>query len=253
MFAAVQIDVTFPCDDGHAMRGVLTMPDATSGRRRPALVMIYEILGMSEEMKQVARDLADEGYVVLIPDLFDRPGPKAICVARTLAASATGSGQAIGDLEAARRWLAARPDVDEERMGVIGFCMGGGFALVLAMNGKYKVAAPFYGSAPDPMPRSCPVVASYGARDPRFARFAPTLRKNLEALGVPHDVKVYPDAGHSFYTPTPRGMLGFLGRIGPLHAEHHPESARDARQRVLAFFREHLDGEASARAALDAS
>lgn len=249
----MQIDVTFPCDDGHAMRGVLTIPDATSGRRRPALVMIYELFGMSDEMKRVARDLADEGYVVLIPDLFDRRGPKPICVARTVKASASGSGQAIDDLEAARRWLAERPDVDEERMGVIGFCMGGGFALTLAMNGKYKVAAPFYGSAHATMPQSCPVVASYGARDPRFASFAPTLRKNLEALGVPHDVKVYPDAGHSFYTRTPRGVLGFLGRIGPLHAEHHPESARDAHARVVAFFREHLDGEASAERAVDAS
>lgn len=242
----MQIQVTFPCDDGHAMGGVLTIPDTTSGRRRPALVMVYELLGMNDEMKRVARDLAGEGYVVLIPDVFDR-GPKPLCVARTLIASSTGEGQAIADLEAARRWLAARPEVDEDRMGVIGFCMGGGFALALAMNGKYKVAAPFYGNAPDPMPQSCPVVASFGARDPRFARFAPMLRKNLEALGVPHDVKVYPDAGHSFFTQTPRGVLGYLGRIGPLHAEHHPESARDARARVVAFFREHLDGEAAER------
>ncbi|AKF11324.1 dienelactone hydrolase family protein [Sandaracinus amylolyticus] len=242
----MQIDVTFSCDDGHAMRAVLTMPDSTSGRRLPALVMVYELLGLTDEMKRVARDLASEGWIVLIPDILDR-GARPLCIARALRAISKGEGQAVDDLEAARRWLAARPEVDPDRMGVIGFCLGGGFALLLAMNGKYKVAAPFYGEAPDPMPRSCPVVASYGARDTTFARFAPKLQKNLATLGVPHDVKVYPDAGHSFFTHTPRGVLGYLGRIGPLHAEHHEESARDARARVVAFFREHLEGEGARR------
>jgi carboxymethylenebutenolidase len=237
----VQIDVRFPCDDGHAMGGVLTIPPSATDTRRPALLLVYEIFGMNAEMRRVARDLAAEGYVVLIPDLFDR-GARPLCIARAVHAISKGEGQPLDDLEAARRWLAARPEADPERMGVIGFCMGGGFALVLAMTGRYKVAAPFYGQAPARMPQSCPVVASFGARDPQFARFAPRLRENLAALGVPHDVKVYPEAGHSFYTHAPRGILGYLGGIGPLHATHHAPSAQDAKARVLAFFREYLEG-----------
>lgn len=237
----VQIDVSFPCDDGHAMGGVLTLPEANDGRPRPALLLIYEILGMNDEMKRVARELAKEGYIVLIPDHFDRSS-KALCIARAVRAISQQKGQPLDDLEAARRWLAARPEVDAERIGVIGFCMGGGFALVLAMSGKYRVSAPFYGEAPATMPESCPVVASYGARDGVFAKFAPRLQRNLEVLGVPHDVKVYPEAGHSFYTATPAGLLGYLSGIGPMRVGYHEASARDAHARVVAFFREHLQG-----------
>ena len=239
----MQIDVRFSCDDGHAMPGVLTIPSVDAGRPRPALLLLYEVFGLVPEMKRVARELADEGYVVLIPDLFDR-GPKPLCIARAVRAISQQKGQPLDDLEAARRWLAARPEVDASRIGAIGFCLGGGFALVLAMTGRYQVAAPFYGEAPATMASSCPVVASYGGRDLSFAKFAPRLRKNLEALGVPHDVKLYPEAGHSFYTQTPAGLMGFLGGIGPMRVGHHEESARDARARIVAFFREHLDGTA---------
>ncbi|MDQ3031991.1 MAG: dienelactone hydrolase family protein [Myxococcota bacterium] len=237
----MQIDVRFPCDDGHELPGVLTLPAIAHGEPRPALLLVYEVFGLVPEMKRVAQDLANEGYVVLIPDLFDR-GPKPICIARAVRAISQQKGQPLDDLEAARRWLAARPEVDASRLGVIGFCMGGGFALVLAMTGRYQVAAPFYGQAPATMSSSCPVVASFGGRDLSFAKFAPRLRKNLEELGVPHDVKLYPEAGHSFYTHTPAGVMGFLGSIGPMRAGHHEESARDAHARILAFFREHLDG-----------
>lgn len=237
----MQIDVRFPCDDGHPLPGVLTMPDLNDGRRRPGLILVYEIFGLNDEMKRVARDLADAGYVVLIPDLFERGPLKPICVARAIRSIANQEGRELDDLEASRRWLAARPEVDPERMGVIGFCMGGGFALVLAMTGKYKVAAPFYGIVPETMPRSCPVVASFGGLDAPFAKMPAKLETSLTKLGVPHDVKVYPDAGHAFYTQVPAGLMGKLGGILPIRAGYHEASARDARERVLAFFRQHLD------------
>ena len=236
MVGPVQIDVRFPCADGHAMGGVLTMPDAADGRR-PALLLIYELLGMNEPIREVARDLAREGWVVLVPDLFDRE-LRAVCIAKALRAIATGRGAPLDDLEAARAWLAARPEVDGERIGVIGFCMGGGFALLLATNPRYRAAAPFYGQVPAEMPRSCPVVASYGGKDRRFAAQVPRLEESLATLGVPHDVKIYPDAGHSFFTRTPGGLLGRV-MLGT-GAGHHGPSAKDARARVVAFFREHL-------------
>jgi carboxymethylenebutenolidase len=168
--------------------------------------MIYEILGMSDEMRRVARDLAAEGYAVLIPDLFARGRVRPLCVAATMRTMVTGSGAAMDDLEAARRWLADRPEVDGTRLGTIGFCMGGSFALLLARTGLYKVSAPFYGRPPD-LPRSCPVVASFGGRDLGMRGAPEKLTADLDAAGVPHDVKVYPDAGHSFFTRTP-GLKG---------------------------------------------
>ena len=115
-------------------------------------------------MRRVDRDLAAEGYAVLIPDLFARGSVRALCVAATMRTTVTGRGAAMDDLEAARRWLADRPEVDGTRLGAIGFCMGGSFALLLARTGLYKVSAPFYGRPPD-LPRSCPVVAGFGGRD----------------------------------------------------------------------------------------
>lgn len=236
----MQIDVRFRCDDGVELPGVLSMPDSNDGLRRPGLLLVYDIFGMSDEMRRVARDLAEQGYVVLVPDLFARGPVRMLCVARTLRAMAAKEGRAVDDLEAARAWLASRPEVDPDRIGALGFCMGGGFALVLAMTERYRVAAPFYGTAPDPMPRSCPVVASFGGRDAPFAKMPAILERNLAALGVPHDVKVYPEAGHSFYTRSPAGLMAKLGELGPMHAGYHEPSARDARERMLAFFEKHL-------------
>jgi carboxymethylenebutenolidase len=235
----MQSDVTFRCDDGLVMPGVLTTPDGQPDAPRPGLLLIYEAFGMNDEMAKVAEDLADEGWTVLIQDLFAR-GSKPLCVARCLKTVATGKGPALDDLEAARRYLTALPSVDAERVGVIGFCMGGGFALLLAMTGKYQASAPFYGMAPKQMPESCPVVASYGGKDVSLKGAPARLTGNLVQLGVPHDVKTYPEAGHSFYTKLPNRVLEVVG--APLHLGYHEPSAQDARERVVAFFREHLDG-----------
>ncbi|HVL85618.1 MAG TPA: dienelactone hydrolase family protein [Pseudonocardia sp.] len=234
----MQTGITFTAADGVALPGVLTVPDGAGGPR-PALLMIYEIFGLNDEMRRVARELAAEGYVVLIPDLFARGPVKPLCVARALRTTRRGSGPELDDLESARRWLAARPEVDGDRIGTIGFCLGGGFALLLAETGLYRVSAPFYGRTRD-LTRACPMVASFGGRDAETRGYPERLAANLDRLGVPHDIETYPEAGHSFFTRTE----GFLGRIGPhlpLRAEYHEPSARDAHRRIVAFFREHLD------------
>jgi carboxymethylenebutenolidase len=235
----MQTEVTLTGAGGVRYPGVLTVPDGPDRAPAPALLMIYEALGMTEEMKRVARELAAEGYVVLIPDLFAAAGPKPLCVMRTMRTMMRGEGRALHDLENARRWLAARPEVDADRIGAIGFCMGGSFALLLARTGLYKVSAPFYPQAVD-LPRACPVVASFGGRDRTTRSFVDKLTTRLDELGEPHDVQVYPDAGHSFFTRTD-GVMGRLGPHLPLRAQYHEPSARDAHRRILAFFREHLD------------
>ena len=233
----VQTEIVFPSSDGRPLPGVLTVPDGVEGPV-PGLVMIYEIFGMTDEMRRVARDLAANGYAVLIPDLFAAGPAKPLCVAATMRAMASGHGRAVDDLEAARVWLAARPEVDGSRLGAIGFCMGGGFALLLAGTGLYKVSAPFYGQVPE-LRTSCPVVGSYGGRDAGMRGQPEKLVARMEELGVPHDVKVYPDVGHSFFTRTP-GLLGRVVARSPIHAEYDEASAADAHRRIVTFFAEHL-------------
>jgi carboxymethylenebutenolidase len=234
----VQTEISFPAADGVVLPGVFTVPVAAAGPG-PALVMVYEVFGMTAEMRRVARDLAADGYAVLIPDLFARGPAKPLCVASAIWTMLRGAGRELNDLEAARAWLAAQPEVDAARIGTIGFCMGGSFALLLARTGLYRVSAPFYGGRVT-LAQACPVVGSYGGRDRVTRGFPEKLAANLDALGVPHDIVSYPDAGHSFYTRTP-GLIGRIGPHLPIHAEFHEPSARDAHRRIVAFFREHLD------------
>lgn len=234
---AVQTEISFPAGDT-TLPGVLTLPAGATGPV-PALVMIYEAFGMSDEMRRVARDLAADGYAVLIPDLFARGTIKPLCVASAFRTALRGEGQELDDLESARRWLAERPEVDAGRIGAIGFCLGGSFALLLARTGRYKVSAPFYGRKVQ-MQRSCPVVASFGGRDGSTRGYGEKLAADLDTLGVPNDVVTYPEAGHSFFTHG-TGMTGKLVARLPIHAEYHAPSAADAHRRIVAFFREHLD------------
>lgn len=233
----VQIDVDITADDGFSLPGVLTTPDGGDAPY-PGLVMIYEAFGMNDEMRRVARELAAEGYAVLIPDLFARGRLKGLCVARAMRTVLRGSGRELDDIEAGRRFLAARKEVDGERIGTIGFCLGGSFALLLAGSGRYKVSAPFY-NMPLPVPRSCPMVASYGGRDLTTRGFGDKLDARLDELGVPHDVRTYPDAAHSFHSRPP-GLLGAMTKHTPFRAEYHAPTAEDAHRRIIAFFREHL-------------
>lgn len=231
----MQTEIRFPAGNT-TLPGILTVPDGEGPF--PALVMIYEVYGMTDEMKRVARDLAEDGYATVIPDLFARGPIRPLCVASVMSTMLRGRGQALDDLEASRRWLSDRPEIDADRIGTIGFCMGGSFALLLARTGLYKVSAPFYNMSVD-LPRACPVVASYGARDLMVRGVAAKLESQLDDLGVPNDVKVYAEAGHSFYTGTP-GVMGEISKHSPIHAEYHEASAQDARARIVTFFREHL-------------
>ena len=119
----------------------------------------------------------------------------------TIRAHFAGTGPAYDDLVAARDHLLADPRCTG-KIGLVGFCMGAGFCLQLAPRGLFDATAPNYGLAPkniDTLTRSCPVVASYGAKDRIVPRGAATQLETVLAQGdVPRDVKEYPDVGHSF-------------------------------------------------------
>lgn len=114
--------------------------------------------------------------------------------------------------------------------------------MLYAVRAPVGVAAVFYGDVPnraEALRGVCPVVASYGGRDKVFRGKAPKLTRHLETIGVPHDVKTYPDAGHAFMDQ-PRGLLAWILRLSPFHVAYDEHASEDSWRRMLAFFREHL-------------
>lgn len=204
----------------------------------PGVVVIHEVFGDQAEMRGVCEEFARHGYVAVMPDLFSARGPRPICVARTMIDASRG--KVNEHIDAARAWLAAQEDINGERIGVIGFCMGGGFALAYVGGGPpgVRAAAVNYGPVPknsSGLRGACPVVASYGAKDKMIGlTHAERLKRHLEGLSVEHDVKVYDEAGHCFMTDGhhPIGRLVYL----PMRLGYVPGAAADAWQRVFAFF-----------------
>jgi carboxymethylenebutenolidase len=223
------------------LRGYAVRPPGQE--RLPGVVVIHEAFGPDEVNQRSADRVADLGYAVVMPDLFSDGGPRQ-CLKATFEALRSGHGRAFQDIAAARQWLLDRDDATGD-VGIIGFCMGGGFALVCAApTHGFGVSSVNYGqlpaSGPDVLAGACPIVASYGRRDLGLRGAAVKLEYHLTRLGVPHDVKEYPKASHQFLNQGRNGpwALKALGRIAGIGPE--PESAADAWQRIGAFFAVHL-------------
>lgn len=228
---------TFPCRDGFEMRAWTVRPTGTEPM--PAVLFIHEPFGINPEMQRVASDVAAGGYVVMIPDLMQR-GSFFSCIRRLMSDLRAERGRTIDDLLDARGSLGARQDVLTDRVAVMGLCMGGGFALILAKSGIFRVSAPFYGQAPASMAGTCPLVASYGGRDAVTKQSATRLAEVLTQSEIEHDFKVYPNAGHGFMTQAPNRLMHVLGPILPGHAKFDADAAADATRRLLKFLRIHL-------------
>src|SRR5215469_7587013 len=136
----------------------------------PAVVVIHEIYGLNDNIQDITRRFAAAGYVGLAVDLFAGRN-RAVCMARLIGQMMSGAPEnsTVAELRAALDWLAARPEVDAARVGAIGFCMGGTFAIAWAcVDQRLQVIAPFYGRNPRPIEaarRMCPVVGSYPEKD----------------------------------------------------------------------------------------
>ena len=208
----------------------------------PGVVVIHDALGMSTDLRRQADWLAGEGYLALAPDLYYW-GRRIRC----LIATVRDTDRPLGDLDRARARLA-----DDDRctgtIGVIGFCMGGDFALMMAPRRGVSAASVNYGGDTErleaALPDACPIVGSYGARDrwPGVREIPSRLKPMLEGAGIEHDIKLYPEAGHGFLNDhDPAELPLWVRAIAKLTAaEYHEPSARDARRRIIAFFDAHL-------------
>ncbi len=197
----------------------------------PGIVIIHEIFGLTENIKDIAQRFADVGYVALAVDLFTGRN-RTVCMFRLMGQILLTplNNTSVHALKEALTFLAYQPGVDAEKLGAIGFCMGGGFAIAWAStDNRLKAIAPFYGSNPRPLEavsRVCPVVGSYPDKDFTTAQ-GQKLDVELDRYNIAHDIKIYPGAKHSFFNEKGR--------------TYNEAAATDSWQRVMAFFQEHIN------------
>jgi carboxymethylenebutenolidase len=235
--------VTVPGPRGE-LTAYLARPDGPGPH--PAVVVIHDAMGLRPDTRNQADWLAAHGYLAVAPDLFGEGRTIARCLRDAIRDYATWEGAVFDDIEAVRDWARSRADASG-RVGVIGYCFGGGFALMLAPPERgFDAVSSNYGQLPRELDGffagACPVVASFGGRDRTLRGAAVRLERALEDAGVVHDVAEYPSAGHGFLNDHGPGevpaLFVLMGAMLP--TAYDPVAAEDARARILRFFDEHL-------------
>jgi carboxymethylenebutenolidase len=222
-------NVTFPGNGGQA-HGYLAAPASGPG---PGLVVIQEWWGLTSHIAGLVDRFSAEGFVALAPDLYGGPTTHDADEAGRLMQELPVE-RATRDLAGAVDYLLSRDDVQGDRVGLVGFCMGGGFVLTMAVQegGKIAAAVAFYpvGQTPDDYSGlQAAVLAHFGEKDDFMPiSAADELAQKITAdTGRTPEIERYP-AGHAFLNDD--NLLG----------THDPEQARKAWSRTVAFLKEHL-------------
>ncbi|HVO82413.1 MAG TPA: dienelactone hydrolase family protein [Terriglobales bacterium] len=202
-FAATSKTVSYKSGD-ETVQGVLYTPEGKGPF--PAIIVIHEWWGLNDWVKEQASKLADEGYVALAVDLYRGKVATSPDEAHELMRGVP-EDRAARDLHAALAFLASQPDVKKDRIGSIGWCMGGGYSLDVALQEPALAAAVInYGhlaTETESLKKiNAPILGLFGGQDRGIPpsdvqKFAQSLKQ----LGKRVDVTIYPDAGHAFENP----------------------------------------------------
>ncbi len=213
-----------------SVRAYVAYPERKT--RAPAVIIIHEIFGLTDWEPTVADRLAAQGYVAIVPDLLSSRwgrSPASADSGRKLVAQLRPD-DVTADLDAAYAWVNALPAVARDRIGVIGFCWGGGQSFRYATdNPRLKAAVVCYGPPPDSAALArirAPVLGVYGEQDARIDQTIPEVSARMAALGRSYAHDIYPGTGHGFLKPGRQGSDG-------------PQVAR-AWERIMAFYATHL-------------
>ncbi len=226
---------------------------APDGEVRGGLIVIHEIWGLADHIKQVADRFAAQGYLTYAPDILSKAGitPQAGRELMELTQNPDESVRVAAQPLMRERMAPAHDPqygawavsalqqvvddlVDQSgvfgRVAVLGFCFGGSYSFALAAaDRRIKAAVPFYGAPPDPdriADISCPVLAIYGGDDERLMQGLPEVRRRMQEAGIDATVKVYEGAGHAFFNDT--------------GSRYDPDAAADAWRLTLEFLGRHI-------------
>ena len=221
--------VSFKSGD-ETVSGFIALPDG--GGKHPAIIVIHEWWGLNDWVKEQAQKYAAQGYVVLAVDLYRGKVASSPDDAHILMRGLPDD-RGLRDLEAAFAYLAARPDVNVGKIGSIGWCMGGGWSIKLAMD-QPKLAACIvnYGSLPtDPAnieKVKAPVQGNFGAEDRGISpESVHAFEAAMKAAGKTVDIKIYDGAGHAYQNPNNKDG-------------YRTEATADSEKRITAFFQKYL-------------
>ncbi len=210
--------------------GYLCRPSASNPL--PSVVVIQEWWGLNDHIKDVAERLAHEGFVTLAPDLYRGVATTEPDEARKLAME-LDRNRAVADIQGAVNYLRAQSYVEPKKAGVMGFCMGGGLALWMALQGEHiGVSVAFYGGRmelDDETARAVksPILGHYGEKDASIP--LDMVRANEQKLlehGQTAKFIIYPEAPHAFFNDT--------------RESYRPEASQQAWAETLQWFRKHL-------------
>jgi len=220
--------ITFPGPNGRTLMGAW----AAAAQPKGGVLVIHENRGLTDHIRSVAGRFAAGGYSGLALDLLSEEGGTASLggdAEATAALNAAPESRFVGDMKAALTELAKR--VPNGKLGMIGFCFGGGMTWLMLDAGEKRLAAaaPFYGTTPDNPDFSgseAAVLGVYAENDSRVNATRDEARAALQAAGLEHEIKTYPGVDHAFFNDT--------------GARYNADQARRAYQDVLSWFGKYI-------------
>lgn len=212
--------------EGSTLIGYKAIPNKAGSF--PLILVCHENRGLNAHIEDVTRRLAKAGYAALAVDLLSRGGGSQALGSENVpgALGNTSPDQFVSDFISGWTFMKNFPEVQADRVGMVGFCFGGGVTWLMATRmPELKAAVPFYGPHPpiEDVPNiQAAVLGIYGEEDQRINQGIPVIEEAMRANGKNFEYHIYPNAGHAFHNDT--------------GSRYNPEAARDAWSRTLQWF-----------------